>query len=218
MSTVYDDKPVLLKSVELVLADPEDIHQEAQFLLSKFTNAYPEVKSSEVRDMVAGKIISSYSYYAAFIGGASSLTGVIPGLGTVIATFGGATADAALTMKYQIEMTMALASIHGHNILLEEEKRMCMIIAGMGAISESAKKAGQSAGSKALIRLSTEYLKGATLQALKDIFKKLGIIFIRKSLEKAIPFGIGVLIGFTANKGLTSYVGHKVHGFFAVDT
>ena len=55
------------------------------------------VKSKDkINAKVAKKIISNYSYLTAFIGGASALTGVIPGLGTVIASFGGATADAAL--------------------------------------------------------------------------------------------------------------------------
>lgn len=52
-------------------------------------------------------------------------------------------------------------------------------------------------------------LKGATLQAVKEIFKQVGITFTKKSLERAIPFGIGVVIGVAANKALTLYVGHK---------
>ncbi|MCP4971363.1 MAG: hypothetical protein GY932_12325, partial [Arcobacter sp.] len=70
---------------------------------------------------------------------------------------------------------------------------------------------------KAFIRIVKENLKGPTLQAVKEIFKKLGITFTRKALEKAIPFGIGVIIGFSANKGLTWYVGTKVRDFFMED-
>ncbi len=164
--------------------------------------------------MVAEKIISNYSYYAAFVGGATALTGVVPGLGTVIATFGGATADAALSMKYQIEMTMAIAVVYGHDITVEEEKRLCLIVAGLGAINQAAKDGGKSIGSKAFIKMAQQYLQGATLQAVKEIFKKLGITFTRKAVEKAIPFGVGVVIGFSANKGLTWYVGSKAKDFF----
>lgn len=209
------DKPVLLKAIELVLADPKDIHREAQALFAKFQDAHRSKSETEVRDLVAKKIISNYSYFAAFAGGATSLTGVIPGLGTAIATFGGATADAALSMKYQIEMTMALASVFGHNILLEEEKRICLIVAGLGAINEAAKEGGKALGSKAFINMTQQYLKGTTLQAVKEIFKKVGITFTRKAAEKAIPFGIGVVISFSANKGLTWYVGSKARDFFA---
>jgi hypothetical protein len=47
---------------------------------------------------------------------------------------------------------------------------------------------------------------------------KIGIVFARKSLEKAAPFGVGVIIGFTANKGLTWYVGSKARDFFEIES
>ena len=50
---------------------------------------------------------------------------------------------------------------------------------------------------------------------MKEIFKKVGITFTRKAAEKAIPFGIGVVISFSANKGLTWYVGSKARDFFS---
>jgi hypothetical protein len=216
-SSQPQDKPVLLQAIELVLAKPEDIHRETQSLIGKFRSEHQDKSKSQVRDLVVKKIISNYSYYAAFAGGATALTGVIPGLGTAIATFGGATADAALSMKFQIEMIMALASAYGHNILLEEEKRLCMLIAGLGAISEAAKEGSKSIGSKAFIKMTQEYLKGSALVAVKEVFKKVGITFTRKAAEKAIPFGVGVVIGFSANKGLTWYVGTKASDFFAAD-
>lgn len=210
------DKPVLLRAIELVLADPEDIKKETAALLRKFSREFRSRKNEhEIKELVAEKIISNYSYYAAFAGGASALAGVVPGLGTAIATFGGATADAALSMKYQIEMTMALAALYGHDIRLEEQKRICLIVAGLGAINESAKEGGKVVGTKAFTKMTERYLQGATLQAVKEIFKKVGITFTRKGLEKAIPFGIGVIISFSANKGLTWYVGTKAQDFFS---
>ncbi len=117
MSESENDKPVLLKAIELVLADPKTIREEALSLKRKYEDRYKEDRTQEeIEEYAADKIISNYSYYTAFIGGATALTGVIPGLGTAISAFGGATADAALSMKYQIEMTMALATIYGHDI------------------------------------------------------------------------------------------------------
>jgi uncharacterized protein (DUF697 family) len=211
------DKPTLLKAIELVLAESTEIMKEIQSLHSKFKKKYGDDKTEdEIADLVAEKIISNYSYYTAFVGGASGLAGVIPGLGTVIATFGGATADVVLSMKYQIEMTMALAVVYGHDISIEEEKRLCLIIAGLGTVNQAAKEGGKAIGSKAFVKMTQQYLKGATLQAVKEIFKKVGITFTRKAAEKAIPFGIGVVIGFSANKGLTWYVGSKARDFFKV--
>jgi len=213
-----DRKPNLLKAIELVLAEPAEIKKEALAIKEKYYNKYADSKTdTEIDGKIIDKIISNYSYFTAFVGGATALTGVIPGLGTAIATFGGATADAALSMKYQIEMTMAIATICGHNIEIEEEKRICLIIAGLGTINEAAKQGGKQVGAKAFKKMAQQYLKGATLQAVKEIFKKVGITFTRKAVEKAIPFGIGAVIGFSANKGLTYYVGTKVKDFYLLE-
>jgi hypothetical protein len=212
-----NDKPTLLKAIELLLADVKEITKETKKILDRFKQKYSDEKTEdEIADLVAEKIISNYSYFAGFVGGASALTGVIPGLGTIIATFGGATADAALSMKYQIEMTMAIAVVYGHDISIEEENMLCLIVAGLGAINQAAKDGGKSLSSKAFVKMTQQYLKGSTLQAVKELFKKIGVTFTRKAAEKAIPFGVGVVIGFSANKGLTWYVGKKAMDFFKI--
>ena len=209
------DKPVLLKAIELILAKPENIRAEALHLLERYQKRYKADRTEDdIREMTADKIISNYSYYAAFSGGATALAGVVPGLGTAIATFGGATADTALCMKFQIEMVMAIATVYDHDIRKEEERRLCFIIAALGTINSAAKEGAKRIGTKAFIATAQQYLKGATLAAVKELFKRVGITFTRKALEKAAPFGIGVVISFTANKGLTWYVGSKAHDFY----
>ena len=210
-----DDKPMLLKAIELILAKPENIRAEALHLLERYKKQYKADRTEDdIREMTADKIISNYSYYAAFSGGATALAGVVPGLGTAIATFGGATADTALCMKFQIEMVMAIATIYDHDIRKEEEHRLCFIIAALGTINSAAKEGAKRIGTKAFIAMAQQYLKGATLATVKELFKRVGITFTRKALEKAAPFGIGVVISFSANKGLTWYVGSKAHDFY----
>lgn len=210
-----EDKPVLLQAVESILADPKEILKEVRQMEKKYHDRYASKKSAiEIKDVIVSHIISNYSYYTAFTGGATGLTGVIPGLGQVIAMVGGASADVVLTMKWEIEMVMAIAAVYGHNITLEEEKRICYIVAGLGAISEAAKEGGKAIGSKAFIKMTEQYLKGPTLVAVKQVFKKVGITFTRKAVQKAIPFGVGVVVGFGMNKTLTYYVGKKAKDFF----
>jgi uncharacterized protein (DUF697 family) len=214
--TDASDKPVLLKAVELLLAEPETIKSEALSLQKSIRwERHARKADPIVLELAAEKIISNYSYYSAFAGGATALAGVVPGLGTVAAAFGGATADMALFMKYQIEMTMALAALYGRDIALEDEKRLCMLVAGLGAVNEAAKEGGKAAGSKAFIKLAQTYLQGPTLAALTGVFEKLGLTFTRMRFEKAIPFGVGVIISFSANKGLTWYVGTRARDFYA---
>ncbi len=212
-----DASPPLLRAIDLVLSDPAEIMREAEALHERFREKHAdESTDDEIADRTAEKIISNYSYYTAFVGGATALTGVVPGLGTVIATFGGAVADTALSMKFQIEMTMAIAVIYGHDITIEEQKRLCFVVAGLGTISHAAKDSGKSIGTKAFVKLVKEYLKGPTLIAVKQLFRKVGVTFTRKALEKAIPFGVGVVIGVGTGKALTWYVGQKAKDFFRI--
>ncbi len=213
-----NDKPSrLLKALELILADPAEIKKEAIALKEKYRKQHSGSSEDKINDLTAKKLISIYSYYAAFVGGATALPGVVPGLGTVIAAFGGTTADIALTMKYQVDMTMAIAVVYDHNIESEEGKRICLIIAGLGAANKAAKKGSEKLGTKAFARMLREKLKGATLVTVKAAFGKVGITFTRKTVEKAIPFGVGAFVGFVFNKALTKYVGKKAKDFFSAN-
>ncbi len=109
---------------------------------------------------------------------------------------------------------MAIAYLYEHDISLEEEKRMCFLIAGLGAINQAAQEGAREVGSKAFAKMAQQYLKGPTLAAVKEIFKKVGVTFTRKGLEKAIPFGVSVVVGFSVNKTLTWYVGVKARDFY----
>ncbi len=210
--------PSLLRAIELILSNPKDVKHEAQSLKNKYFKKYSSTKTEdEIINKVINKIISNYSYYTAFVGGATSMTSIIPGLGTVLSMFGGTTADMALTMKYQIEMVMAIAAVCDHNIVEEEEKRICFIVAGLGAINEAGKRAGETIGTKAFSSIIEKSLKSSTVQATKEIFKKVGITFTQKAVEKSIPLGVGVVIGFSANKSMTYYIGRKAKGFFLTD-
>lgn len=215
MEQKNSDKPVLLKAVELILADPADIKKQVAAMEIQCYGQYGGEKSeAEIRELIVNRIIKNYSYYTAFAGGATALAGIIPGLGQLIATVGGATADAALTMKWEIEMVMAIAAVYKRDITLEDEKLLCFLIAGLGVTSEAAKKAGKEAAEKAFIKMLREYMKGPILAAVKEVFKKIGVTFTRKAVEKAVPFGVGVILGAGANKLLTQYVGGKAKEFY----
>lgn len=218
--TTYDqsqDKPMLLKAVETILANPADIKNQIYEMEKQYNEQYKHKKSQEqIRDLMCNHVIDNYSYYTAFSGGVTALAGVVPGLGTIISSLGGATADAALCMKWQIEMVMAIAVAYGRDITIEDERNLCLMIAGLGAINEASKTGAKTIGSKAFTNMLRQYLKGPALQGTKEVFKKLGVTFTRKAAEKSIPFGVGVIIGAGANKVLTKYVGSKAKDFYKV--
>ncbi|MDN3436492.1 EcsC family protein [Planococcus sp. APC 3900] len=210
-----DDKPAILKAVEIIIASPESIQKQVQQMEAKYNKKYSKkMTEDQIKDKVADHIISNYSYYTAFAGGTSALPGVIPGIGTAVAMVGGAASDAALTMKWEIEMVMSLATVYGVDITIDEEQRLCYLVAAFGVMNEAAKKGVAGFGAQSLKKMVQQYLKGPTLVAVKAAFKKVGVTFTRKALEKGIPFGVGVVVGTSSNKVLTLYVGKKAKDFF----
>lgn len=153
---------------------------------------------------------------AATSGGATSLAGIIPGVGTAIAAVGGGLADVSLCMKFQIDMTMCLGIAINNKMTNEDAKHMSFVIALSGSLEQMATKNATSAASKAALKMINEHLKGATLETIKQLFKQVGINFTKTAFSKAIPFGIGVVIGSTANYALTRYVGCVARDVFAL--
>jgi hypothetical protein len=197
----------LLAAVEAVAISPA----EAKAFVRKLDDQHRRRRPADDDDArlraIAKRIVDRYAKLAGGVGGATALSGVIPGIGTAVAAAGGAFADATASMKLQVDMCMCLAELFGYDLHTEDGRHLAFIIAAGGAAEKAGVGAACRLASKAGVRLVREYLKGATLQAIKEFFKKLGIIFTRKALEKAIPFGVGVVIGSGANYGLTRYVG-----------
>jgi hypothetical protein len=210
------NKPALLKAVELIVAKPSEIKQTIQKLEEKYHRrpGYQHNKET-LNDWMANRVISSYSTKAGLSGGATAFIGIVPGVGTAIKVFGSTTADIALCMKYQIEMTMALAHLYGHDIETEAGKKRQFIVAGLGAINMEAIKQGEEKAAKAFTILVQRYLQDVTFGAINMIFKKASFSLSKKALQKAIPFGIGAAISFSSNKVLTKVVGQKAKLYFA---
>lgn len=212
-NTENDDKPWLLKAVELVVASPENIKKDVDSIVEATKEKYG---INFDPDKVADKIINNYAYHAGYAGAGTALSSIVPGLGTIIAGVGGAAADVVLSMKYQIEMTMSIAYLYGNDISVEDEKRICFMVAGIGAINKASQQAAQNLGVNAATRLTKQYLKGATLTFVKQLFKAIGLKFTQKGFIKILPFGIGTAAGFFINKGMTSYVGSQAKVFYKI--
>lgn len=121
------DDDLLYRSVQRILADPDEIHEAAlKHLDAHRRKGSPGGDggrdpggsgdggtSDDPDDMrrarkAATKVISNYSYLAGMSGGATALAGVVPGLGTVASVVGGTTADIVVLVKLQIRDLEAL--------------------------------------------------------------------------------------------------------------
>lgn len=201
-------------TVNKIAISPEDAHD----LVSGYFKQSPYSKSdSRSRELVAKKIINRYAKLAATSGGATSLTSVVPGIGTAVSLVGGGAADVAITMKLQVDMTMCLAAAYGYDLTNEDARHLSFMIAGVGALEQLATTTGKDFVSKSAIKMTNIYLKGATLTAVKDVFKYVGINFTKKALQKSIPFGVGVVIGSASNYALSKYVGSQALEWFILN-
>lgn len=207
----------LMKMVEAIAISPQDARAVVEKYEAQARSLQPKASKSSIQKIVTNKIIQRYSKLAATSGAATAIPGAIPGIGTAVAMIGGGLADVSVSMKFQIDMTMCLAVAINKGLSNEDAKHMSFIIALVGSLEQMGTAGATRIASKAGVKMVNTYLSGATLQIIKELFKKIGIVFTQKAAAKAIPFGIGILIGGTANYALTQYVGRSARELFLLD-
>lgn len=210
-----NSSPALVKALELILAPPSVVKQRVNKTKERLRLRSKTVNEDALKEKVAAQLIAFYSTRAGLSGGATALIGVVPGVGTALELFGGATADMALCLKYQVEMSMALAVLYGQDIEREADRKRYFIIAGLSTINTETVKQGSEQAAKVFTKLLERYLREASFDTVKVLFKKVSITMSKKMLQKAIPFGVGAVIGFSSNKTLTWLVGRRAKEYFA---
>lgn len=169
------------------------------------------------RRTVGETLVGQYAYTTAKVGAASSMTGVIPGLGTVLATCGGAAADAVLCMKYEVDMVRALAYLYGHDLSREDSRKITFLVTGLAATQDTAKAAGQAIDPQMAVNLTRKGADRLLVYGGRELFKKVGATLAGKAFSKAIPFGIGMAFGYHLNKALTNRVGAFALDYFEAE-
>ena len=207
----------LLRAVEVIAISSEDAMAIADRYVHQSRQRFPNDPESDHQLRAANKIVGRYSRLAGMVGGASALPGIIPGMGTAVAMVGGTAVDTLVSMKLQVDMCMCLAATFKYDITSEDGKQLAFLIAATGSLQRKGADTVTKVGSKAGVSMLRQYLKGGALQAIKQAFRRVGIVFTRKAAEKAIPFGIGAAVGAGANYGLTRFVGHQAKQFFIID-
>lgn len=212
-----DERSLLLSAVQAVAISPEKAAKIVAQYRKAARKTNREASDAEIEELVSKKIVNKYSSYASLSGGIAALPGIIPGVGTVAAMVGGGMADTTACMKIQIDMTMLLATNFGWDLNEHDAMYMTILIAVIGSLEKMGVGVGAPVASKAGVKMLQQYLKGATLIAVKEFFKRFGITFTRKALEKSIPYGVGVAAGSGLNYALTQYVGFEAVKCFTIE-
>lgn len=207
----------LLKVVEAIAISPEEAKKIVKQYREAILKRKPKASESELKELIAKKIVKRYSNYSGISGGITSLSSVVPGVGTAISVTGGALADASYCMKIQVDMCMCLAETFEWDVSSEDARQLSFLIAAGGALEKAGSEVAVQLASKAGVNMLKMYLKGPVLVTIKELFMKIGFNFTRKALEKSLPFGIGVAISSSANYALTRYVGYVATQWFTIE-
>lgn len=193
----------LLNAVERMTEAPENIIS----MVDEMCHG-KDRNDENVLDEVALQIIQKYSNRSAFSGGAAALPGIIPGLGTWAAFAGGTLVDAALMLKYEVEMVQALAWLHGFDIREEQERQIALLMASVNTYE------GKS-GRNFFIDLADaqrtaiwNYGPRLISKEIVSVMTMIAFLYLTKGFARALPL-VGVAIGGGMNKILTQKVGTK---------
>jgi hypothetical protein len=194
--------------VEVIAITPKEAERLVHGYRSSFEAKYgrsPETAEDKAR--IANKIVGRYAKLAAATGATTALPGVIPGVGTALATVGGGLADLAASLKLQIDMCMCLVEVYQSELGGEDKKHLAFVLALAGSAEQMAANGGKIAVEKTAQKLVMQYLKGPTLKTIKQLFKKVAIDFTQKATARVVPLGIGVVFSGSTNYVLTTIVG-----------
>ncbi|MBQ4360984.1 MAG: EcsC family protein [Proteobacteria bacterium] len=191
--------------LEKILQKNEDIIKVVE-KAGKFAERTSKIENREYR--TAQFIIMHYSNLCAAGGGASALTGLIPGLGTILSVFGAGAVDAFLALKFELEMSLALAHLAGYDITDPRERKIAFLLACAGL--EDAYNAEKDPNIKTVIDLAvSEYSTRELSKTLTKAFARALMFVTAKKWTRLFPL-VGIAIGASINKVLTTKLGHSI--------
>ena len=214
------DGNVLEKAVRKIGRSPDATKKLARKRLSQARSKNPGASDLELKTNAARVIVRGHALRSGVSGGVTGLAGAIPGPGTVAAITAGAAIDFVFFMKVNVDMCLALVYLFKPGLSEDEAFSLAVSLATYGTMERGAKYLGGKAtklASAAGVRILRQQLRGSALIVTKQAFKRVGIVFTRKAVEKSIPFGVGAVIGSSVNAGLTTYVGNQARKWLELD-
>lgn len=175
-------------------------------------------------------IISRFKKELTLVGAATGAIAAAPIVGTAAAA-GALAADMAWFAMRATDLIMAIGAVNGHHEATEEERR-AWVLAVLAFGEESAEKftsllsgVGGAAAADGLSQRAAGVVGGdaLTLDALRRINTDLAGQVVAKygarrsalAIGKLLPFGVGAVVGGTANYSFVRMVGGHAREFFS---
>lgn len=114
----------------------------------------------------------------------------------------------------QLRLVLHIAAAHGHDVTDPDRANEILALAGIDLVAgQGGAPVVAAAGRRVGKRLLEKYLKGSALQALKAMFRLVGIKFSRAALVRGLPI-INIPAGAVVSDVTTRRVAHKADKFY----
>ncbi len=215
------DGNILENAVRKIARSPDASKRLGRKRLEQARLKNPGATEPELKSRAAKSIVRGHALRSGVSGGVTGMVGAIPGPGTVAAITAGAATDFVFFMKVNVDLCHALVHLFRPDLSKDEAFSLAVSLATYGTMEKKgvnylggkATKLASAAG----VKILRQQMRGSALIATKQAFKRVGIVFTRKAVEKAIPFGVGAIIGSGVNASLTTYVGHQARKWLELD-
>lgn len=166
-------------------------------------------------DSVTAKISRELGAAGAASGGMAAVPGV--GLGTASAAFA---VELGWSTVRLADLILTIAAIHGHDRASVDERRMWVLSiltyreGAAGMVAKLAAEMAETTKGTGVRRLTTKSVKRINTTMGRAVVSKYGARRGVAALGRAVPFGIGAVLGYGMNtRAVTVTAGHA-HSFF----
>jgi uncharacterized protein (DUF697 family) len=175
-----------------------DVQKAAAGLKKK----YPGMTSRELCHL----IIVRKSRWCAASGAVTALPGAFPGLGTLLAAFGGTALDITALSYFMSEMILEMSAVYGRNLNISAVSReaLWVLISAVGS-----DVAGKGLTRTLVARMGSQ----AVVKLVQDLLISLGIRISQRSLLKIIPL-LGTVISGAVNYYMCKKIGEVAADYY----
>ncbi|MFK8022598.1 MAG: EcsC family protein [Ilumatobacter sp.] len=166
-------------------------------------------------EAVTEKIRRELGLAGAVSGGTAAVPGV--GLGAVAASFA---VELTLSTMRLADLILTIAAIHGHDRAEIEERRLWVLSiltyrdGAAGAVAKLAAELAESPAKRGARQLTRRSIRQINSSIGASVVAKYGGRRLVAALGRAIPFGVGAVLGYGMNTRAVTMTSKHAHGFF----
>lgn len=170
--------------------------------VARLKKKHPQMSNRDLCELV----IKDKASWCAVSGAVTALPGAFPGLGTLVAVFGGTVMDMTAVCYFMSEMILEMSAIYGRDLGIPAASREALWVfvsaAGSDAVGRGVTRAAvKQMGRQAIIKL------------LQELLLSLGIRASQRSILKIIPV-LGTIVSGAVNYYICRKIGRLAADYY----